>query len=335
MGSLIFTIILILSTTATYQLLIKKTINYQLRKGYVGIDIHKPHKPKVPNTSGFTLLPTLIVALLISVAMYVITGNNDYVMFFIYLIPPLVNGLIGLLDDLIVLDAKSKTFLPTLAAIPVILFNSYIPRPYVPILGSLRLTVLYPLAILVAYSVGSNGLNMIDTHNGLVPSITLVITVFSIPLIILNILRGEVCISSMYLALFIIVLALNQLMYNKYPAKIFNGDSGSFLFGSLLISLAILSRIEFYMVTALMPLIINGFQILTSMGGLRERREIKIRPTIIEGHYIKGNENLKAPITLVQLITLKNPLTEPELIVTEILLFILTSCSGLLTILLL
>ncbi|OYT46001.1 MAG: hypothetical protein B6U85_08010 [Desulfurococcales archaeon ex4484_42] len=281
--------------TLTYNALVRYVIRFEYSKGLTGIDIHKPSKPKIPSTSGPILIPTLLVTIITLYVIYKITGGYELMVLAIYLVPSLISGLIGLVDDLVTLDAKTKTF---------------------------------------AYSVGTNGLNMIDTHNGIVPSVTLIAASFSLPLIARNVVTGKTSVAALYLAVVVIVIALNQLIYNMYPARIFNGDSGSFILGALLVSLTILGRVEFFMITALMPLIINGFQIITSIGGLRERREIVKRPTVIKGKYIEGSCDLKAPITLVQLITLKNPLTECELVITEILLFILTGFLALITMLL-
>ena len=320
--------------TLTYNALVRYVIRFEYSKGLTGIDIHKPSKPRIPSTSGPILIPTLLVTIITLYVISKVIRGYELMVLAIYLMPPLISGLIGLVDDLVTLDAKTKTFLPIISALPIVLTGLYYPRPYVPFIGTLRLTIIYPLAILLAYSVGTNGLNMIDTHNGIVPSVTLIAASFSLPLIARNVVTGKTSVAALYLAVVVIVIALNQLIYNMYPARIFNGDSGSFILGALLVSLTILGRVEFFMITALMPLIINGFQIITSIGGLRERREIVKRPTVIKGKYIEGSCDLKAPITLVQLITLKNPLTECELVITEILLFILTGFLALITMLL-
>ena len=47
--------------------------------------------------------------------------------------------------------------------------------------------------------------------------------------------------------------------FNRYPAKVFDGDTGSLAVGAALGALAILGRIETVVVVALIPHIMNAF----------------------------------------------------------------------------
>ena len=121
--------------------------------------------------------------------------------------------------------------------------------------------------------------------------------------------------------------------YNWYPARTFNGDTGSLYIGAALGVLAIASRTEVVLVTAMMPYIVNGFHSLLSIGGLLERREIKIRPVILDenNETIIANKDSRAPMTMVNLLTLKTPLREKEILVAYILLTLISSILAIIT----
>jgi len=268
--------------------------------GFVGIDVHKPHKPEVAKSAGPAFITSLITATLIT---WLLTGALSKALV-AHAVAIVLAGVLGFIDDLRILNAHVKVVLSSLVALPVLIAGAYTPYPYVPLVGTLRLTVIYPAALFIIYAVGLNGLNMIDTHNGIAPSVTLLyaVNILVASVTVLNTVNAD------FIVLDVILIAIltGYLRFNIYPAKIFNGNSGAFFLGAYIASLMILSRSEYYTVLSLIPLFLNGFQILVSFKGFKEHREVRVRPTkLLDDGVIVANKDPNAPLTLIQLLTLE------------------------------
>ena len=302
-------------------------IRFHYRRGLVGRDMHKKNKPIVAEAGGLSLL---IVSLLSLLVLSFITEARHILPYILVL---LCIGLAGYADDLRILDARTKTLLPVVAGLPIIVFSAYVPKPYVPLIGSTRLTILYPILMLALLAVVTNATNMADTHNGVVPSTSLIIGSAMFVAALYAHSRGVNEYWSLLLYAPILGSIAGYLPYNWYPAKTFNGDTGSLYIGAALGILAVASRTEVILVTAMMPYIVNGFHSLLSIGGLLERREIKIRPVIFneDDETITANRDPRAPMTMVNLLTLRTPLREKEVLVAYILLTIISSILAVIT----
>ena len=228
-------------------------------------------------------------------------------------------GVIGLIDDIKGIGAVCKVVLFMVPAIPIIVSGAYVPHPYVPMVGNLRLTIVYPILILILSTVLANGFNMSDTQNGTVLIVFLTLcTALGIGIL----LQGPRPMP-IFLPLYLMALAstLTYLPFNTYPAVIFNGNCGSHLLGVLAAILVITSRREFLALMVLTPLFLNGFSIIASKG-IRSKENVP-RPTILTKDYvIRANYSDETPITLVQLLTLKVGLKEKELIITYLALYL-------------
>ena len=103
--------------------------------------------------------------------------------------------------------------------------------------------------------------------------------------------------------------------FNRYPAKVFDGDTGSLAVGAALGALAIIGRIEAVVIVALIPQIMNSFYGLSSVRGLRERREIHQRPTeLLSNGLLRASNQKGAPVTLARLILAAGPLGEKDVV---------------------
>jgi UDP-N-acetylglucosamine--dolichyl-phosphate N-acetylglucosaminephosphotransferase len=103
--------------------------------------------------------------------------------------------------------------------------------------------------------------------------------------------------------------------FNRYPSRVFGGDTGSLSVGAALGALAIFGRIEAVTIVALIPQIMNSFYGLASVRGLRERREILQRPTqLLENGLLQASPERSAPVTLARLILAAGPLEEREVV---------------------
>ncbi|MEM3985624.1 MAG: hypothetical protein QXR39_02355 [Candidatus Methanomethylicia archaeon] len=297
--------------------------------GKVGIDVHKPNKPDVPEMCGLGMLIGLIVSTLI-----VLNINFDPKIL-AFALTSIIAAVIGIIDDVKVLKAKVKTLLTILCFIPIVLMAVKYPnqiilgRPRAPLIGGFRLTIVYWLLLPFAIAIPANAVNMMDTYNGVMSGGCALI---SISLLISSIILGQWSEAIMSAILLGITSAFYY--YNKYPARAFSGDTGSLMIGAAIGSIVVLGRMEIIGITVLMPFIMNAFHSLRSIGGLLERREIAERPVRVVGEYIEANLNPKAPKTLANLILRKGRATELELIRAYHLLCVISSIMGIITALL-
>ncbi len=294
------TIIAITSILATW-ILGYLAIRAGWRLNLVGRDMHKPWESYASSLGGLALVAVPVIPFIVV--------QNTYTLGF--MLVSFIGLAVGLLDDFKTLPARRKVLLSTLPALPVVLLGIYDPRPEVLFLGSVRLTIIYPLIVIAAFAVALNSSNMIDTHNGLLAGVYLVVFTTLTPLLIARSID-----TYSYTLIHIATLGgvLGFLIHNMYPAKLFVGNSGAFMIGSWIAFLTFLSRSEFLIILSMLPLVVNGYTIVLSIGGLKERREIRERPVIVSNGVIEANKNRKAPITLVHIATLNNRLREPELV---------------------
>ena len=327
MASLPLIALAVLISITSY-IITKITIRILLRYNLVGIDVHKPWKPKVAEPGGIALLITCSASILLVLLLKPL--EIDYTKFIAVIISTIYAGLVGLLDDIKVLDAKTKTLLTFTTAMPIILLGAYTPRPIMPFAGTLRITIIYPLFIPFAYMIALNAVNMSDTHNGVMPSTALIIGGVLLFSTISTYIKGYTDLTGFVLSLILVSMLLGYVWFNWYPAKVFNGDSGSFLVAALIIGSAIVGRAEVPVIIAMMVYIVNGFQILASIKGLVERRSI-IRPVVVENGWIKANKDPRAPITIPHLLSLRDKVNEKEIIAGYLILSIISGILGIIT----
>lgn len=279
--------------------------------GLRGIDVHKKKRPTLPESGGLSLLISSILLLPL-----ILLFKPEYTIQTLILICTCsFTGLVGYLDDLKRLDAILKTALTLIAIAPILLLGVFKPHPYLPFIGKTRLTIIYSILLLFAIAVPSNAFNMLDVYNGVLPASTLLM--FS-SLLIASILAyhsGVVGLFPFFALILIIGILLGYYPYNKYPAKVFNGDVGSLFLGAYFGVLAVLGRLEVVAITAMLPCIMNSFHILRSIGGLKERRQIRNRPVLVdyERELLIQNKARDAPLTLANLLLVKGPLKEHEI----------------------
>lgn len=290
-------------------------------KGIVGVDVHKPEKPEIPEMGGVSILISIIAT-----TFFLTLIRRDLMKFLAtFLIVIVIVGIIGAIDDIKPLNPKLKPTLTALASLPIIFLGTYVPRPVLPIIGRTRLTIVYPLLIIAGLAVSTNAVNMLDVFNGSMAGTCSII--FLVLLISSIILESEI---GIILSAIMLGSLLAFYYYNKYPAKIFSGDVGSLTVGAAIATTAIIGRLEIITIIAMMPHIMNGFHSLVSIGGLLERRQIKIRPTkVLDDGRLAANEDPKAPITLARLVLASSPLHENEIVKVFI---ILSAYSGMLAI---
>jgi len=279
-------------------------------RGIYGIDVHKPSKPKIPECGGVAVLLSITISSILALLML-----EEYRLKIMVFITSVVYvGILGFIDDLKPLNAKLKTLLTMISIIPVIVFRVYNPRPFLPFIGRTRLTIIYTLALPFAIGVTSNAANMMDTYNGSLISTSILIYIALLASSIIGYSRGLLDGFGIIASAIMLGALIGYYRYNRYPSRVFNGDVGSLSIGASIGLTAILANLEVIAITAMMPYIMNGFYIISTIKGLKERREIKVRPVIVKNGLLYANTDPKSPLTLAHLILVRGPLKEKELV---------------------
>ena len=291
------------------------------RRNVVGIDIHKLDRPEIPQMCGLSVIAGIAAGML---SLELLGGPSRDVVAFLATV--LIAGTIGAIDDLRPLGPKMKPALTALAAIPILLLGTYNPHPIFPLVGAFRLTIIYPLLILFAIAVPANAVNMLDVFNG---SMSGTLTIVSLTLAAVLAISGKTTAMGLALALFGSLLAFY--LFNRYPARVFGGDTGSLAIGAAIGALAVIGRIELVTIVAIVPYIMNSFYGLASIGRLYERREIKPRPVKLRSDgMLEATTDKRAPVTLTRLILAEGPLREQQIVRIMLLLAVLSSAMALL-----
>ncbi|MEM3403512.1 MAG: hypothetical protein QXJ17_03015 [Nitrososphaeria archaeon] len=249
------------------------------------------------------------------------------VKYFAVLLSVFIVFLIGVIDDFKILSGNIKTGLTVLGALPILIFGVYEPHLLFPILGPTRLTIVYPLIVLLAIPIIVNAVNMIDVYNGTISGTTFVLSFSQLVPILLYGKQGDII-----FPLLLMSSSFAFYLFNRYPSRIFAGDSGSLLLGSLFGVTAIVSRVEIPSLIAFVPAILNGFYILASIKKFIEHRSIKERPVQLNKNgLLVASKQKEAPMTLARLIIADGPMSEKEAASKIILLFVYSVSLAILT----
>lgn len=293
------------------------------KHGITGKDVHKLGTKELPEVCGLAIL----IGLTVGVAIYTIIFPNAMREAAAFIGTVLIAGAIGLVDDLRPLSARIKPLLTAVACIPILLLGTYDPFPIIPFVGPVRFTIIYPLMIPVALAVTSNSINMMDVMNGAMAG---TVSIISVAITAILLFSGQEGTAALAVGLLAALLAFYY--FNRYPAKVFGGDTGSLAVGAALGALAILGRIETVVVVALIPHIMNAFYGLASVGRLYERREIRQRPTeLLKNGNLQASAEGNAPITLARIILAAGQLGEREIVRGMIILTLVSSILAVLT----
>ena len=206
------------------------------------------HKKGTPTMGGISFIVSIVISLI--VAMILDSGNIQYYILFIY--TTISFSIIGYIDDmLIVVKKKNDGLAPRKKLMLQILFSvifyflvtfiykdiNYIHIPELDY--NLNISYLY-LIFLVFWQTGfSNAVNLTDGLDGLATSVT-IITTSTFALLAYK----ENNFPVLVFCLTIVGALLGFLLFNKNPAKIFMGDTGSLALGGILAAISVILHKE-------------------------------------------------------------------------------------------
>lgn len=250
-----------ISFIVTY-VLTKLWIKLMLKEKLLVKDVNKFKNPLVPDSGGIAPLFGFIAGVLfyIGFSIFYFHRQIHLVEIFALLTTILIIGFIGFLDDFTGgwkkgIKQWQKPLLTLPAALPLMAIKAGESTMMLPLVGQINLGYIYPLILIPIGIVGaSQGFNMLAGLNGLSSGIAVII------LSALGFIAWQLGISWVAIIAGAAVFALLAfLIFNKYPAKVFDGDVLLYPLGALIAGVAILANIEKAVLILFIPFIIELF----------------------------------------------------------------------------
>ena len=246
------------------------------------------NKKNTPTMGGITfILSTLILVVILLIRNKLIMSYNFFTILFVFI----SYSIIGFIDDYLIIKRKTnkgltenqKFILQTIIAI--VFFYLFLRSGNEPLLWihtlniKINLGFIYGLFILFVLIGGSNAVNLTDGLDGLATGLS-IISFLTFGIITNNTVWLE---GYKEIGIFCFILAgslLGFLIFNKNPAKVFMGDTGSLSLGATLATIAILTRHEILLIVIGIVFVIETLSVIIQVGyyKLTKKRIFKMAP---------------------------------------------------------
>lgn len=302
----VFIVSLLISTIGTKLLipfLKQKQFGQFIREE--GPEAHKK-KAGTPTMGGVMIVLGIVAGLA-----YAIFTNGNAADTFAIIFTMLVFGAIGFLDDFekiakknnLGLTAKQKILLQVLLSLGIGIYmilggnGTDVLIPFVNVYVNFGVLFM-PFVILTEVAM-SNGVNLSDGLDGLASSVTLVVAIL---LAVVGYTHDVYILTVSGLA--IAGSLIGFLVFNKYPAKIFMGDTGSMALGGVLSAIAIVSKTEFLLPIAGIIYVVESLSVIIQVVYFRKtggKRFFRMAP--IHHHFELGGMKEYNVVKLFTLVT--------------------------------
>lgn len=150
-------------------------------------------------------------------------------------------GFIGMIDDYLKVTKKNTKGLPSLFKLILqILFAGF---GLIICFNYNTMSNLFEFIFLIFIIVGTNnGVNFTDGLDGLCSLVTIIVS-----LLFITVSFDTKNMEMLYVNLLVLALLLAFLIFNRYPAKLFMGDTGSLFLGAYVAFMAIALKMEYYL----------------------------------------------------------------------------------------
>jgi len=211
----------------------------------------KIHKEPIPYLGGVAIFFAFIITL-----GFVLKISSNFNMSYRLnglLLGSFIIFLLGIYDDLKGANALLKFSVQIVIAVILIYFGYVINRITNPFGGSIFFPNWVSIIITLVWIVGViNAVNLLDGLDGLASG---VITISAIFIFIIAIVQHNILIS--ILSIILVGSNIGFLLFNRYPAKIFMGDTGSMFLGLIISLIAIIgNRKSAVAINFLIPIIL-------------------------------------------------------------------------------
>ena len=279
-------------------------------------DVNKFDKRKIPEMGGIASILGFIIALSFVVGTKKIVGYEMEVPILSVFCVMLLAAFVGLFDDIALISRRTKAVMVLFAALPLMMAHPAIPSidfPFGLALDFSSIPLLYWLILVPIGVTGvANALNMSAGYNGLESGQIAIISFFLLIVAYLN----NSALSAIMIFSALLGASLALFYYNRYPARVFVGDTGSLAFGAAIGAGVIIGNIEFFGLICIIPAFYEFFATVW-YGPIKkiERKDFCMDPVITNDNPSK----LKSPkgaekFTLAYLILGKKSMTEKNLV---------------------
>src|SRR3990167_1076425 len=230
-------------------------IRYLKKLGLEVKDQNKRDKPLIPLSGGLIVVAGVLFGVLVFIFFRTfiiqtkILTTENLIIVFASLLTISIITFVGFLDDLLVhkdkersggLNQWQKPFLTLFAAVPLMVINAGHEVMNLPFFGDINFGILYPIFFVPIGVIGAanminilGGINGVETGMGIIYFGSLGLYAYI----------NESYIAAMF-ALMIFSALIAFFYYNKFPAKIFPGDSLTYFLGGSLAVIAIVGNLE-------------------------------------------------------------------------------------------
>ncbi|MBS7248671.1 MAG: hypothetical protein QXN15_10830 [Candidatus Jordarchaeales archaeon] len=227
-------------------ILTRRWIPVAHRVGIVGKDMNKPGRPEVAEMGGVPVFAGVASGLMFYIAInsFVLNQRSLNLPLFAALSTIFMITIVGIIDDSlgwkIGLKQWHKPLLTIPAAVPMMAAGVGISIISLPLVGTIDLGLLYPLLIIPIGIVGaSNGFNMLAGYNGLEAGMGVIILS---AMSLYAYAMGDSWVAMIGISTIAALLAF--LYFNWYPAKVFPGNTLTYMVGAIMACMAILGNME-------------------------------------------------------------------------------------------
>ncbi|WFO75005.1 glycosyl transferase family 4 [Desulfurococcaceae archaeon MEX13E-LK6-19] len=221
-------------------------INVGSKLGFMSRDMNKPGEVYAVNAGGVWVSVGASFGVLTIIAFHRHVFNEDFYLaeYMALSLLLFMASFLGFLDDILGwkkgLRVWQRVIFMAPLALPLVVIKAGVTTVAIPFLGRVDLGLLYPLVLVPIGVLGaSNAYNMLAGYNGL--EATLGIILFSSAAIYAY-MKGITVAVSVSLVMLAALIAF--LLYNKYPAKVFPGNSMTYGVGAYYASTVILGNFE-------------------------------------------------------------------------------------------
>ena len=241
-------------------------------------------KQGIPSMGGFIFLSVL------TVMGTFLSGFNAEILFMILV--TLSFGLIGFLDDYLKVKKKSSDGLSArhkmlyllifgLLAGSVLHFGLDYSSIVIPFINQeISLGIFYIPFVVVFFAAVTNAVNLTDGIDGLSSSVTIVVLLFFV-LVSLAAEDKEV----LFFSLTLIGSLMGFLYFNRFPAKVFMGDTGSLALGGAVGILSLLTKTELLLILVGIIYVIETLSVIIQVGYFKKTGKRVFRMAPIHHHF--------------------------------------------------
>jgi len=220
-------------------------------RGIVGKDLNKPDRPQIAEMGGIAVVVGFFAGISTLVALDGISDEGTQRLF-ASLSAALGAAFVGMMDDLFDMRQRHKAFLPFIIALPFgVTAGSDIVIPYV---AEFNFGPFMPLVAAFAITCAANAANMLEGFNGLGTGLGIIM---SMTLLILCVIHERM--DGVYLLVPLLGALIAFLYFNKFPARVFPGDTMMLFMGATIAIAGILSELHVQTAFIFIPMIVEFF----------------------------------------------------------------------------